>query len=79
MAGPAVFLPAKLAVTMALSVHELATNAAKYRALSFQGGVVSIYWSISDYALELFWSETGAACRATDPSRIWTATNFGRA
>jgi len=44
---------------MALLVHELATNAAKYRALSFQGGVVSIYWSISDYALELFWSERG--------------------
>jgi two-component sensor histidine kinase len=43
MAGPAFFLPAKLAVTMALLVHELATNAAKYRALSFQGGVVSIY------------------------------------
>ena len=59
MAGPAVFLPAKLALTMALFVHELATNAAKYGALSIQAGVVSIHWSVSDHALELFWSETG--------------------
>ena len=59
MAGPAVFLPAKLALTMALLVHELATNAAKYGALSIQAGVVSIHWSVSDHALELFWSETG--------------------
>ena len=59
MAGPAVFLPAKLALTMALLVHELATNAAKYGALSIQGGVVSIHWSVSDHVLELFWSETG--------------------
>jgi hypothetical protein len=43
LAGPAVFLPAKLAMTMALLVHELATNAAKYGALSVQGGVVSLY------------------------------------
>ena len=59
MAGPAVFLPAKLALTMALLVHELATNAAKYGALSIQGGVVSIHWSVSNHALELFWSEMG--------------------
>ena len=34
LAGPSVFLPAKLALTMTLLVHELATNAAKYGALS---------------------------------------------
>ena len=59
MAGPAVFLPAKLALSMALLVHELATNAAKYGALSVEGGVVSIHWSVSNRVLELFWRETG--------------------
>lgn len=59
LAGPVVFLPANLALTMALLVHELATNAAKYGALSTQGGVVSIHWSVSDHVLELFWSEAG--------------------
>src|SRR5271154_657367 len=44
MAGPAVFLPAKVALTMALLVHELATNAAKYGALSADSGVVSLHW-----------------------------------
>ena len=59
MAGQAVFLPAKLALSMALLVHELATNAVKYGALSVEGGVVSIHWSVSNHVLELFWRETG--------------------
>jgi two-component sensor histidine kinase len=59
MTGPAVFLPAKLALAMALLVHELATNAAKYGALSVETGGVSINWSVSNRVLELFWRETG--------------------
>jgi len=59
LAGPSIFLPAKLALTMTLLVHELATNAAKYGALSTPSGVVSIHWSVSDHVLELFWSELG--------------------
>ncbi len=59
MTGPAVFLPAKLALTLTLLVHELATNAAKYGALSTQSGVVSIHWSVSDRVLDLHWRETG--------------------
>jgi two-component sensor histidine kinase len=59
LAGPAVFLPARFALTMTLLVHELATNAAKYGALSVESGVVSVHWSVSDHVLELFWRETG--------------------
>jgi two-component sensor histidine kinase len=59
MAGPAVFLSAKLALSMTLLVHELATNAAKYGALAVESGVVSIHWSVSKHVLELFWRETG--------------------
>jgi K+-sensing histidine kinase KdpD len=46
MEGPDVLLPPKLALMMALLVHELATNAAKYGALSSSVGNLSIQWSL---------------------------------
>jgi HWE histidine kinase/uncharacterized protein DUF4118 len=45
MEGPDVLLPPKLALMMALLLHELATNAAKYGALSSSVGNLSIQWS----------------------------------
>jgi two-component sensor histidine kinase len=44
--GPDVMLNPKAAQTFALIVHELATNACKYGALSEAGGVIDINWSI---------------------------------
>ena len=57
--GPSILLPPKLALTMAMLVHELATNAAKYGALSSANGQVSIRWSRSDSGLNLEWRESG--------------------
>lgn len=45
--GPAVRLSPPQAVAMALALHELATNAIKYGALSRQGGRVEIDWNLS--------------------------------
>jgi two-component system CheB/CheR fusion protein len=45
--GPTVMLSAKAAQNFALAVHELATNAAKYGALSNTTGRVHIHWSVS--------------------------------
>jgi two-component system CheB/CheR fusion protein len=63
IAGPEVLLSPKTATAMALGLHELATNAAKYGALSTPQGQVSLTWSLSgrDAArrLELTWRETG--------------------
>jgi two-component sensor histidine kinase len=59
MEGPDVLLPPKLALMMALLVHELATNAAKYGALSSSVGNLSIQWSLADARLELEWRESG--------------------
>jgi two-component sensor histidine kinase len=59
MAGPDCRLSPKLALTMALLVHELATNAAKYGALSSSVGKLSIGWSLSGARLHLEWRENG--------------------
>jgi two-component sensor histidine kinase len=59
IAGPVIVLSPKLAMTMALLVHELATNAAKYGALSCASGQVAISWSLSDGHLNLEWHESG--------------------
>jgi two-component sensor histidine kinase len=58
--GEALFLPSKLAVTLALIFHELATNAAKYGALSVSTGRVRISWTLAAARqLKICWTETG--------------------
>jgi PAS domain S-box-containing protein len=50
ISGENILLSAKAAQTMGLAVHELATNAAKYGALSVPGGRLSVAWTIQDDA-----------------------------
>jgi PAS domain S-box-containing protein len=60
--GPSVMLTAKDAQNFALGVHELATNAVKYGALSTPGGRVKIAWSFAghgDADLIFQWQERG--------------------
>jgi two-component sensor histidine kinase len=56
--GNSLFLPAKLAVSLALIFHELATNAGKYGAFSSARGLLQVSWSVSDDRLALVWDET---------------------
>ena len=56
--GESLFLPAKLAVSLALILHELATNAAKYGAFSSSHGLLQVSWTVSDDRLNLTWDET---------------------
>jgi two-component sensor histidine kinase/CheY-like chemotaxis protein len=59
--GPAQRLKPELAQTVALALHELATNAAKYGALKGNGGALSVTWSKDDKSrLTLHWRETTA-------------------
>ncbi len=44
---------------LALALHELCTNAAKYGALSRRGGHVEITWSRVPEGMELVWTESG--------------------
>ena len=56
--GDPLFLPAKLAVSLALIFHELATNAGKYGAFSSARGLLQVSWSVSEDRLNVTWDET---------------------
>jgi two-component sensor histidine kinase len=53
--GDPLFLPAKLAVSLALIFHELATNAGKYGAFSAANGMLQVSWLVSDDNLNIPW------------------------
>ncbi len=55
--GDRLFLPAKLAVSLALIFHELATNAGKYGAFSAAGGFLQVSWSMIEDRLNIAWDE----------------------
>jgi PAS domain S-box-containing protein len=58
--GPDLALAPKVAVSLALGLHELCTNAAKYGALSVPEGSVRVRWSAAGNGrLALEWRETG--------------------
>jgi two-component sensor histidine kinase len=57
--GPRVVLQPTVAQTLALALHELATNAAKYGALSQPAGCVKIEWDLNPESLWLVWAESG--------------------
>ena len=56
--GNPLFLPAKLAVSLALMFHELGTNAGKYGAFSSARGLLQVSWSVADDRLTITWDET---------------------
>ncbi|UYY77567.1 response regulator [Sphingomonas sp. R1] len=57
--GPAVDLAPEPALHLALVLHELATNAHKYGALSVPDGRVALHWSMRGDMLDLDWRESG--------------------
>lgn len=59
MSGPEVHCSAHAASALALVIHELATNAAKYGALADAAGKVEIRWSVTGATVELSWRESG--------------------
>jgi PAS domain S-box-containing protein len=71
--GPDLLLEPAIAQTMAIVLHELATNAAKFGALSVSEGRVQIEWSHSaERQLILRWIETDGP-----PVKVPTRSGFG--
>jgi two-component system, chemotaxis family, CheB/CheR fusion protein len=73
VSGPPVRFQPKAAETFALAIHELATNAIKYGALSQPRGVVDVSWRVDDTAnpssrLIFEWREVGGP-RIVPPKR----------
>ena len=78
--GPDIILPENLVRTLALALHELATNAAKYGALAKEEGSLHVTWTESINGaqrwLEIQWIETGVAIPLS--ARKAAPTGFGR-
>ncbi len=78
VAGPEVTIAPKAAQTFSLLVHELATNASKYGALSQPAGQVNVSWSIEghgkDALFKFKWLESKGPIVA-----VPTGKGFGRA
>ena len=67
--GPEIVVGSEAATNVALVVHELATNAAKYGALSVPGGRVRISWAVTKGRLALSWEEKDGPVITAPPER----------
>jgi two-component sensor histidine kinase len=70
--GPEVLLEPNTAQAIGVALHELATNASKYGALSATEGQIEVKWSHTDGWLMLLWTETGGP-----PVKTPTRQGFG--
>jgi PAS domain S-box-containing protein len=78
--GPDVALSPAAAQALAMALHELATNAAKYGSLSVPAGRVSVSWTRrARGALAIRWAETGGPAVAAPSKRGLGTAMLGRA
>ncbi|SFG34914.1 Two-component sensor histidine kinase, contains HisKA and HATPase domains [Novosphingobium sp. CF614] len=74
MSGPDIKLAPNDAMSLGLAIHELATNAAKYGALTTVEGRIHIFWSlVSPDCAEIHWREEGGPT-VSEPAK----RGFGR-
>jgi PAS domain S-box-containing protein len=67
--GPSVVLLPETAQAVAMAIHELATNAAKYGSLSCNGGRVDVGWGYAGGTLTVHWVESGGPAVAVPTTR----------
>jgi two-component system, chemotaxis family, CheB/CheR fusion protein len=70
--GPELVLKPKAGLSLAMAIHELASNAAKYGSLSNPNGGLTVTWSLTDgpeSRLRLIWAESGGPRVAGPPAR----------
>lgn len=73
VSGPHVIVSATAAQAIGLALHELATNAVKYGALSEPQGRIKLHWSVKDDRLSIDWIEEGGPKIEKPPEQ----TGFG--
>lgn len=76
--GPDPAIGPQAATSLALAVHELATNAAKYGALSVAEGIVDIECLVEDDELTLVWQEVGGPEVGGPPAREGFGSQLAR-
>ncbi|MEP6869029.1 MAG: PAS domain-containing protein, partial [Novosphingobium sp.] len=76
--GPDVEIGGTAITTVALVIHELATNAAKYGAFSNLDGRVDVLWFVEKGCLELSWSEHGGPAIAGPPEQEGFGSKLAR-
>ncbi|WP_459788886.1 CHASE domain-containing protein [Alteriqipengyuania sp. 357] len=70
LTGPEVELAPNDALSFGLAIHELATNASKYGALSVERGRLSVTWTrLRDELVEVVWQEANGPPVSQDRSR----------
>lgn len=70
--GPVVALTPRAGLAVAMAIHELASNAAKYGSLSSSQGQLAVSWEVtngSDRRLRLSWTESGGPLVPEVPSQ----------
>jgi len=73
--GPPLFLKPNTALALSLAIHELATNAAKYGALSVGTGYVDVSWQIDGSGgVDLLWRESGGPAVSVPQRRGFGST-----
>jgi PAS domain S-box-containing protein len=65
--GPGVRIGSNTTTSLALVLHELATNAAKYGCLSGADGELAIRWTVDGDTLDLLWTENGGPAVDSPP------------
>lgn len=75
LAGPTLALDGRRCTALALVLHELATNALKYGALSNDSGTLRLGWRRRDDTIVIEWEEKGGP-RVTRPERRGFGTTF---
>lgn len=74
-AGPSLVLLPEQAQLVAMAVHELATNAAKYGSLAVEAGKVDVNWSTREGTLFLNWTESGGP-HVVPPAKLGFGTKI---
>ncbi len=77
--GPAIALTPKAGLSLAMAIHELASNAAKYGSLSVPRGQLTVSWALTegpDRQLLLNWMESGGPLVPGPPSRRGFGTSL---